>query len=104
MRTIVIVGSRKYRAYARLVEVLDECVFENNSIEDTIIMSGVCPMKESVDNWALRWAQSRGYYDLPVPPRTNSRGGYFERNKIMAYYADEIIAYRMTKSKSYREE
>ena len=93
LKTIVVIGSRKYRNYSKMIEVLDKEIFDNNQIEDTIIMSGKCPMLESVDNWAIRWAESRDYYPLLIPPITQHRTEYFRRNKIMAHYADEIIAF-----------
>jgi hypothetical protein len=76
-----------------MILILDNEIFAQNKIENTIIMSGKCPMLESIDNWAICWARSRDYYPLIIPPIMQNRGEYFRRNKIMAHYADEIIAF-----------
>lgn len=90
MKTIVIIGSREFRNKQLMEDILDSRKWPVDSI---IIMSGKCPELDSVDNWAINWAERRGYYTLEVPSRFNVTEYFFERNKIMAHYADAIVAF-----------
>lgn len=93
VKTIVVIGSRKYRDMWKVLEVLLRDVFPGNLLKDTVIMSGKCPMLDSVDNWVVDFAQISNYYTLEVPARKNRKEEYFKRNLIMAHYADEIVAF-----------
>jgi hypothetical protein len=91
-KTIVVIGSRKYRNQTKVRELLSKHVLEIYGT-DVVIMSGKCPEKESVDNWAIIWAKIYGCLRIEVPPRWNDAERFFERNTQMAHYADEIIAF-----------
>ena len=93
LRTIVVIGSRKYRNKEMMENILNRRVLIFRSTKNTLIISGKCPMEDSIDNWAVAWAKENFYYDIEIPPKINDKSGYFRRNKIMAHYADEIIAF-----------
>jgi len=88
LKTIVVIGSRKYRKQSMVYHVLDEEIIVRGL--DPVIMSGKCPMTDSVDNWAIFWAENRGLLNIELEPRDEE---FFERNEQIAHYADEIIAF-----------
>ena len=74
--------------------MMDSYIIMKDKYEDEyIIMSGKCPEKESVDNWAIEWAIEHDYQYVEVPPLILNKDSYFFRNKVMAFYADEIMAF-----------
>lgn len=91
-KTIVVIGSRKYRNRSMMRRKLYAELIDNKE-ENIIVMSGRCPMKDSVDNWAIKFAKEYNFFPLEVPPREENTKHFFERNKIMAHYADKIIAF-----------
>jgi len=92
LKTIVVIGSRKYRNIGMMREILLMYILDIY-YKDVVVMSGKCPMEDSVDNWAIEWAKKHGCLPVEVPPRIEGSVYFFERNKQLAYYADEIIAF-----------
>ena len=92
LKTIVVIGSRKYRNKLLVRDLLFSLIWDVYGGK-VVIMSGRCPEEESVDNWAIQWAWANNCLPIEVPPRFNETEFFFERNKQMAHYADEIIAF-----------
>jgi len=88
---IAIIGSRRYNNIIQVRETMD-CILRDKNIWSFVI-SGKCPKKNSVDNWAIDYAQDLGYHTMEFPPKFNTKEYFFDRNKYMAEVADFILAF-----------
>lgn len=91
---IAVIGSRNYRLKGRMEIILMHYVLMQYPPDGNVcIISGKCPVLESVDNWAINWAKRYGYKTHEYVPEENTKEAYFARNKKIAEAADMILGF-----------
>ena len=89
MFKVIIAGGRGFSDYALLSSTLDKLLSQKTNVE---IVSG---MARGADLMAVRYARERNLPVAKFPARWNTFGtsAGFERNKVMARYADACVCF-----------
>ena len=87
---IAVVGSREFKNYDQLKQVLDERV----KPDDWLVSGGAM----GADSMAQRYAKENGLHILIIYPKWRINGQYrpgagFERNKLIVENADVVVAF-----------
>lgn len=74
-------------------EILLREIVKKYKPKEILIISSKCPMKDSVDNWAVAYMKKNGFKIQEYPPRKMNRDGFFDINKEMALHSLKTFAF-----------
>lgn len=72
---------------------LREEIIAKYTKKEALVISGKCPMTDSVDNWAIEFAIKHGYKTQEFPPEEQNKTAYFDRNQQIAEAADILLVF-----------
>jgi predicted Rossmann fold nucleotide-binding protein DprA/Smf involved in DNA uptake len=91
-KVIAIIGSRKWKDRERFMRYAGRELVRHiyPDPKAAIYISGGC---EGIDTWAKEAAKIQGVMFIEVSPGVDDGFHYFDRNEVVAYLADEILAF-----------